>query len=712
VSDKASNTGPGSRIGKPKAGQAKPAPAKTDAKKPAAAKPGTSPAATQVKTQPAKTAPAKTQAAVAQQTTAAAKQVVANAQQQAAEQSEEELEDEEESQGFFGRQMIWASTAFGSSMLVHIALLLMLGLITVATGQQKVITELVANVVERPDEVLTQVLEEKIEPSKDLALVSTSLSAVQGAGGSVSAMSEPKVAAQPTDAPTTVKVDIGEVNVFKSNGTHLSQELPEGTFGEAAAVADSIGDAMDRMTSEILNKLAKGKVLVVWCFDQSESMKDDREEIMARIDRVYKELGVAKSAQGDALLTAVASYGQKAQVHTKKPTSNVDEIIEAMNEVPIDESGMEVMCQAIGFSINQHRKFASQGQRQMMVILVTDESGDPNDNFQSLESTIAEAKASRCPIYCLGREAIFGFPYARIRWEDPKTGIPFWIQIDRGPETPYPEQLQIDGFHRRWDAHPSGFGPYEQARMARQTGGVFFMLPSPEANLVGRDDRKYALEAMRPYLPDLSARSDYAAERDKYDMRKVLWKVISDLNPYKQTAGKTVEVRVDHFPIDKADFAKEAQKQMDTARQIIVYLEEAEKALEKVKPLREREESPRWRANFDLMYGQVLAYQVRLYEYGTYLDFFTKNPKPIKNIHGPKKPTNGWDIRSVAATITGDKFKAKKEKANEVFKQIIKEHAGTPYSARAQYELNRGYGVDMYEDWDDPRRPGVRVPKL
>src|SRR5581483_2897087 len=111
--------------------------------------------------------------------------------------------------------------------------------------------------------------------------------------------------------PTTVKVDIGEVNVFKSNGTHLSQELPEGTFGEAAAVADSIGDAMDRMTSEILNKLAKGKVLVVWCFDQSESMKDDREEIMARIDRVYKELGLAKSAQGDALLTAVTSYGQK-----------------------------------------------------------------------------------------------------------------------------------------------------------------------------------------------------------------------------------------------------------------------------------------------------------------------------------------------------------------------------------------------------------------
>ena len=73
-------------------------------------------------------------------------------------------------------------------------------------------------------------------------------------------------------------------------------------------------------------------------------------------------------------------------------------------------------------------------------------------------------------------------------------------------------QLQVDGIHRRYDAHPSGFGPYEQARLARQTGGVFFLLPSPEANLWRRDDRIYDADAMRPYLPNLAARGDYAAE--------------------------------------------------------------------------------------------------------------------------------------------------------------------------------------------------------
>ena len=33
--------------------------------------------------------------------------------------------------------------------------------------------------------------------------------------------------------------------------------------------------------------LEKGKVLAIWCFDQSESMKDDQKEIRDRIERVF-----------------------------------------------------------------------------------------------------------------------------------------------------------------------------------------------------------------------------------------------------------------------------------------------------------------------------------------------------------------------------------------------------------------------------------------
>ena len=47
--------------------------------------------------------------------------------------------------------------------------------------------------------------------------------------------------------------------------------------------------------------LLKGKVQIAWVFDQSESMKDDQQEIRDRIERVYQELGLIDSAKAASL---------------------------------------------------------------------------------------------------------------------------------------------------------------------------------------------------------------------------------------------------------------------------------------------------------------------------------------------------------------------------------------------------------------------------
>jgi hypothetical protein len=384
-----------------------------------------------------------------------------------------------------------------------------------------------------------------------------------------------------------------------------------------------------------------------------------------------------------------------------------------MDAVPIDETGVEMMCQGIGFAIQTHRKYVSQGGRQMMVVCVTDESGDPTSNFAYLETTIAEAKAARCPIYFLGREAVFGYPYARMAWEDPQTGLRFWLQIERGPETPMPELLQIDGLHRRWDANASGFGPYEQCRMARATGGVFFMLPSPETNLVGRDNRRFALEAMRPYMPDLSSRVDYVAERDKSELRRYLWKIITDLNPYDPAHTGANRVVVRHgFPLNQEAFVRQAREEAEIARRMTDYFRQAEQALEKVRPLREREPSPRWRANYDLLLAQIVSYQVRLAQYGLALEAFAKQPAPVKNVFGPRRPTTHWEINSRKELFDEAKHASQLAKAKQIFEQVTVEHVGTPYENRARWELSRAYGVWFREDWDDPNlRRTVKVPK-
>ncbi|MGC3970924.1 MAG: hypothetical protein QM775_27395 [Pirellulales bacterium] len=358
------------------------------------------------------------------------------------------------------------------------------------------------------------------------------------------------------------------------------------------------------------------------------------------------------------------------------------------------------------------QKVATSGNRQMAIVMVSDESGDMNTNISQLESTIQGLKQAGIKVYVLGRESVFGYPYARMRWADEFKQI-HWIPIDRGPETPQPEQLQINGFHRRHDAFPSGFGPYEQSRIARQTGGIFFMLPSPEVQLVGRRaDIAYDADAMRPFLPDLSARNDYVSDRDKSPFRQMIFKVISDLNPYQSgSKGSRVEVRTDQFPIEPPEFARVATDNMKKAQDLIMYLGEAQKALESVAPHRAREKSPRWRANYDLIYAQTISYQARLQEYGWYLAEFMKTPKAIKNPLGPARPTNGWDVGTVKRLLKAEVTQANRDKADALFREIEKEYAGTPWAWRTREELNRGYGVELHEDYWDPRSRGVKVPK-
>ena len=68
------------------------------------------------------------------------------------------------------------------------------------------------------------------------------------------------------------------------------------------------------------------------------------------------------------------------------------------------------MLQAVSRSIAEYQTYAKRTHRRMA--LVTDESGEPVNNDRFLDPAIKEAKSARCKIYVLGREAVFGYPYA------------------------------------------------------------------------------------------------------------------------------------------------------------------------------------------------------------------------------------------------------------------------------------------------------------
>lgn len=137
--------------------------------------------------------------------------------------------------------------------------------------------------------------------------------------------------------------------------------------------------------------------------------------------------------------------------------------------------------------------------------------------------------------------------------------------------------------------------------------------------------------------------------------------------------------------------------ELKKAEELIGYLREAEKHLEAVASLRAEEKSPRWQANYDLDYAQVVGYQPRAREYGWYLAEFAKNPKSAKNIFGAARPSTAWFVQGVPRLLKPNATQAQRDKADQMFRDVQKDRPGTPWAERAGDELRRGYGIELVE---------------
>lgn len=617
--------------------------------------------------------------------------------------------------------------ALGFSTFIHAAILIILGLFTltpeILESFNIVVIETREEELDRPEELVTVELEENIDPATELtnSQQSSTIAGLPSANG-VGQFADPTFNAEVIeDSAEDTGVELADLTVPASLQASLMTDIPIGSYGDPREVVDNLEQAIDRITQEIIFMLEEGDVIVVWLFDQSVSMRNDQREIRERINKVYAELGLADEAAGDHLLTAIASYGSGYIQHTRKPTSDLELIRRAINEVPIDPSGFEVMCPAITRAINDHEAYRARGKRQMALIVVSDESGEPENNIQTLEMAVTTAKEMKCRTYFLGREAVFGYPHAYMNWRHPQTGVNHWLQVDRGPETAFVEQLQTNGFRRRRDAFSSGFGPYEQCRIARESGGIFFMLPTVEKDLVGGEanKRRYELKAMKPYLPDLDSRQKQLTMRNDYPLRSFIWQVIVDLNPLNEETARIIELEMT-FPRDPNAFLQRARQEQEKAKLYINYLANAQNVMEEAYQFREDELNARWQANYDLIYAQIIAYQARVYEYGAALEAFIRNPKQVPQLLPPNRRLVRWDLRNRLDLSAEEISRPYINRASELFEKVIELHPGTPWAERAAEELKRGFGLEVMPVYrtppsprpNPPNAPRIPIPKL
>lgn len=633
-------------------------------------------------------------------------------------------------------------SAIGTSTVVHIALLGALGMIhyKLQESQPEVVLETVFD-DEREQEEFTRDLETDTEIAETQNFLAGGAVSTAVGGSGAPAVAQQKI--EQSETLQEIDFAVNATNIDLPGEEMIGQELGVGEVnGEVGAVVEGYGAALSRLSQELIRLMRQRKVMVVWLFDESESMKDDQKEIAQKFNKVYEELDIQSRSDetlkktDQVLMTSILSFGEKVTELTKKPTNSVKEVVSAIDAISIDESGDENMCQSIQYAVTKFGKMARSQDRQLIIVVVSDESPTDDDirnpAASHLEATVQLCEKAKAPVYILGREAIFGYPMARIKWVDSVYQLTHWAWINRGPETAMPECLQWNGLHARHDSQSSGFGPYSQVRLCKETGGIFFMLPGDEENLVGRPDliaeRKYAALAMKEYEPLLMARKDYIAARTRSKFRSTMWDVILGLNPH---IDNKLSMKTWHFSVDPAEFKKEGFAQFEKAAYAMKQLEKALGMMDDIRPLRAKEDSQRWRACYDLIYGQCLAYRVRLFQYMLTLDDHAaanrlpKDPKHNRwDMHWtnkkPREPSDEQFTRiKKAFNFKGDKaaylkmLAEERQKATEAFDLASREHEGTPWDSRAKFDKSRGYEFEFHSHWWNPRyaEMGKKIPQ-
>ena len=625
------------------------------------------------------------------------------------------------------------SSSFLFSVTVHLVVMGILAILTrpLLLGETPAILETIMENEERDREEFEKELDDSEKIAETMNFTAGSVQSTQVGGSNAPLAQQTKVELDQVVKEPDVEIKLADTSLPGLD--QLGEDLGEAEVtGEVGALVAGYGAALDRLTQELLRLMRTEKVLAIWMFDESASMKDDQEDLKGRLHRVYEELKLVQedaeklnkrrrvsSKDSDILLSAVTSFGAGFHVHTPKPTSDPRQIMQAIDRIPIDRTGKENMCTAIQAAMKKYGKMARG--RKVAVIVVSDESGDDGDPFlppaaDQLENALAVLKTHRSPIYILGRESVFGNFYAYVRWKHPQTGYVHRLPIRRGPEAPSAEQLLYDGFRRRFDSHMSGFGPYEQVRLARDSGGIFFQLPHEEENLNDFKKKQFAALTMREYLPNLEARRAYIDSVSTSKFRVAIRESIALLNPFSPQ-NKGLEVpEIEHFAVNPIQSTSSVLKRLQQISRVLQLMALAHEKLETVRPLRDAEPSLRWRANYDLMAAQMMAYRVRLFEYGIALGQFGKNmPRLI-----PRKnpPHNRWEIRhgsnkllmpdvqqEKALGVTADQLRSYHREALQQLASVKETHEGTPWAMRAEWEEGRRFGATFRSWYHPPPKP-------
>jgi hypothetical protein len=626
------------------------------------------------------------------------------------------------------RQSGWA--AWSASFLFHAAFVVALALLTLTPRAQNLLDLSLAPFEEvdflEPLDESPQEFHSSDDSPEEIGALS--------AGGSAAALAAASVLNEETTSEkrldlTDATADLPAIELesepFRS--PVLSQNLV--VQGAGSVGATGAEGAIDRLTHEILASLESHPTLVVWLFDESGSLRMEREKILGRFRRIYEELGVIEASRHPAfrrpedkpLLTAVVGFGAEPRLLTAEPTDRFEEIEAAVKVLQTDDPtspaqrdawssdpqlyrqlSQENVFSAIGMVAEKFRVYRtpSHGRRRVMIVVFTDESGDDRDRA---DEVVALCRKLVMPVYVVGRPAPFGRETAYVKWIDPDPRFdqrPQWVPVSLGPESMAPElpNLRLPGESGPDPLVDSGFGPYALTRLCFETGGLYFAVHPNRTEgrevTAGEIDELsahfsmfFSEESMRRYRPDYLSASEYGQLVNSNHARLSLVEA-SRLSWNESIGGFRLR-----FPRrDDAQLARDLSEAQRTAALVQPRIDALYRILQSGMADREVLDEPRWQAGFDLALGRCLAAKVRADGYNLMLASI-KQGRSFE-----RSRSNAWVLRP-ATTFESSSLERMAKRSKQLLEQVVADHPGTPWAYFAQRDLAEPLGWKWTEGY-------------
>jgi hypothetical protein len=463
-----------------------------------------------------------------------------------------------------------------------------------------------------------------------------------------------------------------------------------------AGIPFTESQALDRIERELKDALSVRPTLVVWLFDQSPAASPTRRALVTAAAQLHARLteqappGSQRSqeapksnAQRLKLSTAMIAFGREVKVLTPEPVDEASRLpaAETIVETIAEEAATAGALAYRAVHIAAER-FAAQRMRGQEVILVLAAHGAAADEA-TFKSAVAILNRAAIPVFGIGPAAPFGRLADSISEQTRNVGTAL------GHESLFPERVGLLFPDGSGDAElvDSGFGPFHLERICRATEGRFLRIrPAGASGWKTDEDGEIPSQLRKKYAPDYVSEAEYRKIISENRACQALHDA-AQLAPARVLIAPTYEFRKE----EEAAMARALSNAQRAPAENQAALEKLHETLAAGDSDRAKLTRPRWQAAFDLAYGRACAARARNEGYNHMLAV-------LKNGKASSKPdSNTWSLKPAEGIAGRSDLDKMAKTAKALLDRVTKEHAGTPWAALAQRELETPCGWEWTE---------------